>query len=106
MPRLRALRESLTSHRAAARFVRAFELSADAALRAGDHGEWLKAASALLGIYPRLAPAAEARGARAAHSPTRRACLPPPLPRSGCCAAASRCGSPQNALVPAAPSPA
>ena len=82
VPRLRALRESLTSHRAAASFVRAFELSADAALRAGDHAEWLKAASALLSIYPGLAPAAEARGARAARAPpgepaSRRRCPGP-----------------------------
>lgn len=61
MPRLRALRESLTCHRAGPDFPGAFELGADAALRAGNFGEWLKAASSLLhSIYPAMTAAAQA----------------------------------------------
>ena len=53
MPQARALRETLTCHRAGPAFAHCFELSADALLRAADFGEWLKAVSSLVhSIYP------------------------------------------------------
>ena len=56
VPRFRALRESLLSHGTLDAFVAAaFEASADACLRAGDFGEFLKAVQHLnLTIYPAL----------------------------------------------------
>ena len=57
VPRFRALRESLLSHGTVDAFIAAaFQASARACLRAGDFGEFLKAAQHLnLTIYPALA---------------------------------------------------